>query len=92
MATRQINTTIPSSLHKAALMKDIKWSEALRVGIKILAGIDDDEERIKEDIQKKKHELLYLSEQLENIQKEKQEKMEAERDKYSDDPREIFNK
>jgi len=76
---KYIHTTINKDLWKLGQFKEIKWSEALELGIKILSGHSSDRESILEKINKCQTEKEYWEKKLEEVDKKEEEVEESKR-------------
>jgi len=77
MTKKTICTTLDQDLWKQAAFKDIKWVDALEVGVKVLLGaVGKDETDIIKLIDEKSNELDYLKEKLTKMRKDAKENAE----------------
>lgn len=81
MRSRSVNTTIPTEYHKRAVLSDVKWTEALCIGIDILTGVNFyDEKKLKDEIRLETNKVRLKIRQLNKLKEKRieKEKFEAE--------------
>lgn len=69
MTKKTICTTIDQDLWKQAALKDVKWVEAIEIGVNVLLGsLGKDETELIKLIDEKSNELTFLREKLTKMQ------------------------
>lgn len=77
----KVTTSIPKEIWKLAVFKDIRWCDALEIGIKYMAGdVMSDELKIVDRLERLKNEAEFLQNQLIKLKEESKLK-KAEHDR-----------
>ena len=72
--TVPITTCLPQDIWKMAVLNDISWSKALKLGIEGMLGIDKDKEKIEAQILQTEIKLKHLKEEKNKMEEEKKKK------------------
>lgn len=64
---KRVDTVLDEELWKEAQFANVKWSEALELGVRMMVGSDNTEDKIKAEIKKLNSESRFLSEKLERM-------------------------
>lgn len=72
---KRIDTVLDEELWKEAQFANVKWSEALEMGVRMMVGSDNTEDKIRKDIKRLNSESSFLSKKLEKMVKHKKAAM-----------------
>jgi len=82
MRKKIITTTVDRELYQIAVLKNIQWSKAIDIGLRVLLNykeeINKNKEKIKKEIIEHKAKLISLQSKLKNIEVEEEEKKAKE--------------
>lgn len=78
MTKKRVTTTIDPSTYKKMVLNDVRLTDALETGAKILCGMDLEEEKLMEKEEETKNKLKYIKKRLEELRKEKEREEKVE--------------
>jgi len=68
---KRVDTVLDEELWKEAQFANVKWSEALEIGVRMMVGSDNTEEKIRKNIKRLNSESSFLSKKLDKMVKHK---------------------
>lgn len=81
MKKKEIHTCVDAELWKEAQFKDIKWSKAIELGIKILTDNSENIDDLEVKINEKRLEIEFLEKKVMELKKIEKKKMTESRGK-----------
>jgi sensor histidine kinase YesM len=78
--TKNVHTTVEEQTWKLAVLNNVSWSKALTLGIEAMLNVNNEKQKIHDEILQLEVRIKYLKSELERIEQIEKEKEKKKRE------------